>query len=103
MFAEFFQSGAHAGSETQVFVGGPEHGRHFFHHDAQAGAALVAIDLGFFQVFQHAVDGGAEEGEFVVAGNCEPRGKISAGADLGDVFGQIGDAGNDEALEQDTG
>jgi hypothetical protein len=103
MRAEFFQAGAHAGSKTQVFVGGPEDGRHFFHHNAEPGAALVAVNLGFFQVFQHAVDGGAEEGEFVVAGNLEPGGEISAGADLGDAFGQIGDAGNDEALEQIQG
>src|SRR3984957_4826200 len=100
MRSEFLQAGAHAGSETQFFIGGPENRRHFFHHDAKAGPALVAIDLGFFKVFEHAVDGGAQEGEFIVAGNGEPREKISTGADLSDALRQVGDAGNDEALEQ---
>ena len=67
---------------------------------AEARAAFVALDLGFFEILEHAVDGDAEEGEFVVAGDIQARGQIAAGADLGDVLGEVGDARDYEAFEQ---
>ena len=60
----------------------------------------MAFDLRFFEILEHAIDGDAEEGELVVAGDIQTRGQIAAGADLGDVLGEVGDARNDEAFEQ---
>ncbi len=101
--AQRIQAGAHAGGVAQFFVGGPEDGGHALDHHGQTRAAFVTFDLRFFEVFEHAVDGDAEEGEFVVAGDIQTRGKIAAGADLGDVLGEVGDARDDEALEQVEG
>ena len=98
--AERIQGGAHAGGVAQLLVGSPENGGHALENHGETRAAFMAFDLRFFQVFEHAVDGDAEEGEFVLAGHFETRGKIAAGADLGDVLGEIGDARDDETLEQ---
>src|SRR5580700_7982197 len=98
--AERIQGGTHAGGVAQFFVGSPENGGHALENHGETRAALVTFGLRFFEVFEHAVDGDAEESELVVAGDIETRGKIAAGADLSDVFGKVGDARDDETLEK---
>ena len=98
--AEGIQAGAHAGGVAQFFVGGPQDGRHALDHHGQARAPLVAFNLGFLEVFEHAVDGNAQECQFVLPRHIHARGQIAARADLGDVLGEIGDARDDETFEQ---
>src|SRR5450755_907666 len=87
-----FETGADRGSETQFRVRIPKYGWHFFHHHAKARAALLFVQLRFFKIREHGVDGGAEIGEFILAADFQTSGKISARSDVRDSIAQIGDA-----------
>ena len=100
---ERLQARAHAGGVAQIFVGGPQNRRHALDHHGQARAAFVAFGLGFLEILEHAVDGYAQKRQLVLAGHVETSRKIAARADLRDVFGEVGDARYDEALEQVQG
>src|SRR5580700_9293214 len=101
--AQRIQAGAHAGGVAQLFVGGPQDGGHALDHQRQTRAPFVTLDLRFFEIFEHAVDRHAQEGQFILARDIQTRGKIAAGADSGDVLGEVGDARDDDALEQVEG
>ena len=98
--AERLESRARVIGETQIGVGGPDDRGHVFDHHGEASALLVARFLDALEIVEHAVDGGAEAGDFVVAGERNPRGEIAAGADAGDVVAEIGHAREHHALDQ---